>query len=85
LKLHATLALIIYLDLDANPTKKFKGVTLRGRSIYLDMQATTPVDPRVLDSMLPYETSYFGNPHSRTHVYGWESDEAVESARKVRS
>lgn len=39
------------------------------------------MDPRVLDSMLPYLTSYYGNPHSRTHAYGWESEEAMEEAR----
>ncbi|KAF8623450.1 hypothetical protein AX15_006236 [Amanita polypyramis BW_CC] len=52
------------------------------RPVYLDMQATTPVDPRVLDAMLPYLTDLFGNPHSRTHAYGWESEQAVEDARK---
>lgn len=39
-------------------------------------------DPRVLDAMLPYLTSYYGNPHSRTHQYGWESEKAVETARE---
>lgn len=39
-------------------------------------------DPRVLDTMLPYLTSYYGNPHSRTHSYGWETEKAVEKARK---
>ncbi|CAL5369326.1 unnamed protein product [Camellia sinensis] len=58
-----------------------KGVRISGRPLYLDMQATSPVDPRVLDTMLPYYLSRFGNPHSRTHLYGWESDEAVERAR----
>ncbi|XP_074275354.1 cysteine desulfurase, mitochondrial [Silene latifolia] len=58
-----------------------KGVQLSGRPLYLDMQATTPVDPRVLDAMLPYYLSQYGNPHSRTHLYGWESESAVESAR----
>lgn len=58
-----------------------KGVKISGRPLYLDMQATSPVDPRVLDAMLPYYLSQYGNPHSRTHLYGWESDEAVESAR----
>ena len=40
-------------------------------------------DPRVLDAMLPYYVSYYGNPHSRTHAYGWESEAAVEKAREV--
>jgi cysteine desulfurase len=52
------------------------------RPIYLDMQATTPLDPRVLDAMMPYYTGVFGNPHSRTHAYGWESEHAVEEARQ---
>ncbi|KAF2748697.1 cysteine desulfurase [Sporormia fimetaria CBS 119925] len=51
------------------------------RPVYFDMQATTPLDPRVLDAMLPYMTGIFGNPHSRTHAYGWESEKAVEQAR----
>jgi cysteine desulfurase len=48
----------------------------------INMQATTPVDPRVLDTMLPYFTDYYGNPHSRTHTYGWEAADAVEKSRK---
>jgi cysteine desulfurase len=51
------------------------------RPIYMDMQATTPTDPRVLDSMLPFLTGLYGNPHSRTHAYGWETDNGVEQAR----
>ncbi|KAL9604605.1 MAG: hypothetical protein Q9219_000325 [cf. Caloplaca sp. 3 TL-2023] len=52
------------------------------RPIYLDMQATTPTDPRVLDAMLPYLTGLYGNPHSRTHAYGWETEKAAERARE---
>ena len=52
------------------------------RPIYLDMQATTPTDPRVLDAMLPFLTGLYGNPHSRTHAYGWETEKAVEQARE---
>uniref|UniRef100_A0A8C3ALG5 NFS1 cysteine desulfurase n=1 Tax=Cyclopterus lumpus TaxID=8103 RepID=A0A8C3ALG5_CYCLU len=48
----------------------------------MDFQATTPMDPRVLDAMLPYQVNYYGNPHSRTHAYGWESESAMELARK---
>lgn len=52
------------------------------KPLYLDAQATTPLDPRVLDAMLPYSISQYGNPHSRTHFYGWEAEEAVETARE---
>ncbi len=65
------------------PGFTIKGTHLVGRAAYLDMQATTPLDPRVLDAMLPFMTEMYGNPHSRTHHYGWETDAAVETAREV--
>ena len=49
--------------------------------IYLDNQASTPLDPRVLEAMLPYFTEHFGNPHSESHVYGHNAMAAIESAR----
>ena len=58
-----------------------KGIQLQGAPLYLDMQATTPMDPRVVDAMLPFMTEQYGNPHSRTHLYGWEAEDAVEAAR----
>merc|ERR1719167_116123 len=51
------------------------------KPLYLDAQATSPLDPRVLDAMMPYWISYYGNPHSRTHQYGWETEKATETAR----
>jgi len=49
--------------------------------IYLDYGATTPVDPRVVDAMIPWLREHFGNPASRSHAWGWEAEEAVEQAR----
>ena len=66
------------LGFEATPVKDFQ------RPIYLDMQATSPTDPRVLDAMIPYMTDLYGNPHSRTHKYGWETEQAVEAAREVK-
>ena len=51
------------------------------KPLYLDYHATTPVDPRVLEQMLPFFTERFGNPHSKQHAWGWEGRDAVEHAR----
>ena len=72
-------------------TKKFiqtnfsfniKKLQKKGRAIYLDQAATTQMDFRVLDAMLPYMTVKYGNPHSRSHMYGWEAEKEIETARE---
>jgi len=54
---------------------------LQPRGIYFDTQSTTPLDFRVLDKMLPFMTNMYGNPHSKSHEYGWETESAVDDAR----
>ena len=50
--------------------------------IYMDYNATTPLDKRVLEAMLPYLTDHFGNAASRSHAYGWKAAEAIDTARQ---
>lgn len=72
----------IYLDMQAS---RLSPTPVSNSLMYMRLwQATTPLDPRVLDAMLPYMTDQYGNPHSRTHAYGWEAEQAVDDARKVR-
>ncbi|CAK8163360.1 cysteine desulfurase IscS [Candidatus Xenohaliotis californiensis] len=55
---------------------------MKNKNIFMDYQSTTPLDPRVMEAMMPYFMDKFGNCHSRDHCFGWEADEAVEDSRK---
>ena len=76
---HATLSVHVCLSasLLAVPNELHMISTLDIASFF------SPQDPRVMDAMLPYMVSYYGNPHSRSHTYGWETEDAVEQARVV--
>ena len=62
--------------------KRSEEDAITSRPLYLDGLATTPLDPRVKHAMLPYEVSYYGNPHSSSHAYGWQAEEANEKSRQ---
>ncbi|QLK13616.1 IscS subfamily cysteine desulfurase [Candidatus Profftella armatura] len=59
----------------------FNEYKIKNLPIYMDYSATTPIDPRVVDKMIPYLRVQFGNPASRNHIYGWTAEKAIEKAR----
>ena len=69
------------LGQSTNPTLEHSFTTAPHFPIYMDYSATTPIDPRVADKMIPYLREQFGNPASRSHMYGWTAEAAVEEAR----
>jgi len=69
------------IEEESGTIKPEKIIPGRPRAVYLDMQSTSPLDPRALDAMLPFLTEAYGNPHSKTHMYGREAMYVVEEAR----
>lgn len=65
----------------ANQTKLLNNMPIMkfssSKTQYFDYQSTTPIDYRVLDSMMPFMTQHYGNPHSKTHSFGWDSSKAI--------
>ena len=56
-------------------------VNSQNNRIYLDYQATTPIDNKVLEAMLPFYKDFYGNPHSHHHIMGWEADKAITTSK----
>ena len=56
---------------------------MENKPVYLDYSATTPIDPRVVDAMMPYLTESFGNPASRSHSFGWSAEKAPLVDRRI--
>lgn len=73
----------LYLDAQATTSMDPRFVFVPQLYLFVSIRAYFNVYRRVLDAMLPYMTALYGNPHSRTHAYGWESETAVEAAREV--